>query len=255
MSVTIVTTFGPKQYDEYAKYFVDSAIKFIHTDIKVVLYTDVPMTFAKQNFENRILNDCCPNLVEFKKRNQHKTIPQKTKGWLYDAVRFSHKSYCIIDAARKCNTDYLIWLDADTEIIAPITKEYLISHIPTQHFVSFLGRDGRYSETGWLGFDIRNKWTQKYFNKWEWYYNTDEIYNLPAQLDCHVFDEVTKQFLVQGKIKAANISPSKITKQHFNQTFVGYLTHYKGNDKQDRKFNYKAALNRAKKHETSINRA
>jgi hypothetical protein len=255
MSLTIVSTFSPKNYKEYAKFFVESAKKYIDNNIKVVLYTDVPMEFSKSNFHNLILGECSPELCAFKDRNKDKLVKQGTKGFLTDAVRFSHKSYCIIHAARTCTTDKLVWLDADTEIIDYVNENYFTNFLPENNFVSFLGRPDRYTETGWLAFDMTNKWSKEYFDLWEWYYNTDEIYNLPAQLDCHVFDKVTQQFIIERKINGANITPTGIKKQHFNRTFIGKMTHYKGNDKEDRDSNYIAAKHRAKIHaKTNTNR-
>lgn len=234
MTITITTTFSEKNYKDYAHYFMASLEKYLDPNVKVVVYTDSPLFDSSENWYNLILADECPNLKKFKKRNGSKPVPEGTKGFLFDAVRFSHKSYCIIDAARKCTTDKLIWLDADTEILAPITEEYLNSHLTEDNFVSYLGRDDRYTETGWLAFNIKNPNTKDFFDKWEWYYNTDEIYKLPAQLDCHVFDAVKDEFIIEGKIKGENISPPNTGKAHFDLRFKNYMCHYKGNRKENR---------------------
>jgi len=247
MKITIISTFGPKHYKTYGRYFVQGLQSYLDNSVDVVLYSDTPLTLPRSNFSNRMLNDSCPDLVEFKKRNGHKEVPATTKGWLKDAVRFSHKSYCIIHASRTIDTDLLIWLDADTEIIAPITHQYLGGKISNGKFVSYLGRPFRYTETGWLCFDMRNKNATEFFNKWEWYYNTDAIYNLPAQLDCHVFDAVREEFQAAGKIVGENISPPELTTQHFDRTFIGKMTHYKGDKKEDRDANVRIAKIRANK--------
>jgi hypothetical protein len=247
MKITIISTFSPKHYKIYGRYFVESLQKFLDNRVNVVLYTDTPLTLLKSNFSNRILNECCPNLVEFKKRNGDKIVSTETKGWLKDAVRFSHKSYCIVHASRTIETDLLIRLDADTEIIAPITHQYLSEQLDPDYFVSYLGRPNRYTETGWLCFDLRNKWSKKFFDRWEWYYNTDEIYNLPAQLDCYVFDAVREEMEISGKIKGQNISPPNLGSQHFDRKFIGKMTHYKGDKKDNRDQNLKIAKIRARK--------
>lgn len=234
MTITITTTFSEKNYKDYAHYFMASLEKYLDHNVKVDVYTDSPLFDSTDNWYNLILPDRCPNLVEFKKRNSTRYVPEGTKGFLFDAVRFSHKSYCIIDAARNCTTNKLIWLDADTEILAPITEEYLNSHLDTENFVSYLGRPDRYTETGWLSFDMTNTYAQDFFNKWEWYYNTDEIYNLPAQLDCHVFDAVKDEFIEKNLIIGQNISPPNVGKAHFDTRFKNYMCHYKGNRKESR---------------------
>ena len=234
MTITITTTFSDKNYKDYAHYFMASLEKYLDDNIKVVVYTDSPLFESTDNWTNLILGDESPNLVQFKKRNSSRYVPEGTKGFLFDAVRFSHKSYCIIDAARKCTTDKLIWLDADTEILSKISEDYLNLHLSNGNFVSYLGRPDRYTETGWLAFDMTHPHAKSFFDKWEWYYNTDEIYKLPAQLDCHVFDAVKDEFITNGTIIGENISPPNVGKAHFDIRFKNYMCHYKGDRKENR---------------------
>lgn len=247
MKITLISTFSPQHYKVYGKYFVESLEKFLDKNINVILYTDIPMDFKRKNFTNKLLEVASPNLTLFKQRNGHREIPNKTKGWIKDAVRFSHKSYAIIHASRYAKTDMLIWLDADTEVINQLSFSYLQSTLDEGNFVSYLGRPNRYTETGYLAFDLRNPYTKDFFDRWEWYYNSDEIYNLSGQLDCHVFDAVREEFETAGKIVGQNISPLNTGAGHFDKRFKGYMAHYKGDKKEDRNTNYQAALKRAGK--------
>ena len=234
MSLTIITTFSEKNYDDYAKYFLSSAYAYLK-NVNVRLYTDVPYENLPENFENFILEDACPELVQFKKRNSSKKIPSGKRGFIQDAVRFAHKSYAIIHASRTVNTKRLVWLDADTEILKTLDHNYFKSHLPKGNFVAYLGREKKYSETGYLQFYL-NKKSYKFFDKWQWYYDTDRIYNLPGQLDCHVFDACLNELNFVGH----NLSPN-ISKRHFDITFKNYMCHYKGNDKENRNFYFKKA--------------
>jgi len=228
MSITIVCTFSENNYNEYAKYFLESATKYIAKDITVRLYTDEEYTELPSNFENYILEDTCLDLVDFKKRNAHKT-PSGKKAFMQDAIRFAHKSYAIIHASRTVNTDKLIWLDADTEILQPLSEKWFDSHLPKKHFVAYLGRKNKYSETGYLQFYLKKG--KQFFDKWQWYYDSDEIYNLKAQLDCHVFDACLEHF---PNLLRHNISPDWTNKRHFDLAFEKYMCHYKGSDKEKR---------------------
>lgn len=230
--ITIVTTFADRHWKEHAENFVLSLQRFLDKNVNVIIYTDTPYNFDIPNWTNYILNDQCPNLVEFKDRNSHREIPLGTKGWLRDAVRFSHKSYCIIDAAKKISKDRMIWIDADTEIVAPLTEEYLLDKHSDDTFVSYLGRPNRYSETGFLSFDLNNTNSEEYFKRWQWWYDTDLIYHLQAQLDCHVFDVVTAEFVNNNKIIGHSLTNKTQTKNHFDDTFIGVMTHYKGDKKE-----------------------
>ena len=232
MSTTLITTFSDTGYNTYAKYFLDSLVEHIDDNVKVVIYTDSPKFEPNGNWFNLNLAEHAPGLLEFKKRNSHRVVPEGTKGFLKDAIRFSHKSYCIVHAARNCTTDQLIWLDADTEIIKPLTEKYLRSHLPAGKFVSYLGRPDRYTETGWLSFDMTNPYQKEFFDLWEWYYSTDEIYNLSAQLDCHVFDACREKLEAEGKIVGENISPKDLNKAHFDTRLLDTCATTKATEKK-----------------------
>ena len=110
------------------------------------------------------------------------------------------------------------------------SEKYLGSKLPKGYFVSYLGREDKYTETGFLQFFLNRK-SRHFFNKWQWYYDTDEIYNLDGQLDCHVFDACLKDF---PQLARFNLSPKNAVKNHFNIAFNKYMQHYKGSDKQKR---------------------
>ena len=46
-------------------------------------------------------------------------------GYRWDAVRFSHKSFAIFDAAARCNADVLCWLDGDIVVFDEIPQAFL----------------------------------------------------------------------------------------------------------------------------------
>lgn len=237
--ICIVTTFSDKGYEEYAKYFVESCRKFIDPNITVYFYVDNVNIAKQKNFVVRHLESSVPELVSFKKRNSNKKVDK----FLYDAVRFSHKSYCIYHAASNTDCDLLFWLDSDTEIYDNIDSKYLKSFLPEGSFTSYLGRPD-YSETGFLGFDLRNNFSKEFFELFKWFYDSDEIYKLPGQLDCHVFDAARLQLEAQNKITGHNLSPAGVTKNHFNHVFEGYMLHYKGERKEKRDEQIAKALRR-----------
>ena len=246
VKTTIVTTFGDQHYEMYAKYFMNSLEKYLDENVNVLVYTDTPLFEDTETWKNYILSDQSKGLKRFKKRNSGRPVKEGTKGFYTDAVRFSYKSYCIIDASRKVKSDRLIWLDADTEVIAPISEEYLRSFLDNDKFVSYLGRAEKYTETGWLSFNLDRPNSAEFFNLWEWYYDTDEIYNLPAQLDCHVFDACLEKLKNENKIVGQNISPKGISKGHFDSAFKKYMCHYKGTRKEQRDVYFAKATKKKK---------
>jgi hypothetical protein len=242
MKIGIVTTFSDKGYEEYGKYFVESCKKFISKDITVFFYVDNVNIISESNFVVRKLEESVPDLTIFKNRNKHKVAEK----FMHDAVRFSHKSYCIYHAANNSDVDLLIWLDSDTEIYDNITRSYLAKFLPEGAFTSYLGRPD-YSETGFLAFDLRNPHSKEYFDLFKWYYDSDEIYKLSGQLDCHVYDAARVRLEEQGKVKNYNLSPPGVGKNHFNHVFEGYMIHYKGDRKEKRDEQIARALKRKHK--------
>jgi len=238
MKIKIVSTFSDNGYKQYGKYFVESCKKFIATDINICLYVDDINLQSEKNITVLKLEKSIPYLVTFKEKNKEKTF----KDYKWDAVRFAHKTYATFHAAND-NLDYLIWLDGDTEIYDTITSDYLLKFLPKGNFVGYIGRDG-VSETGFLIFDMNHPSAKDFFDRYQWYYDTNEIYSLLEYHDAFVFDVVRKEFETAGKIKSYNISPAGATKGHFNSAFEGYMIHYKGDDKSQRDSKISKALKR-----------
>ena len=101
----------------------------------------------------------------------------------------------------------------------------------TNDFSSYLGRPGRYTETGFISFDLTHQYSQEFFESIQNYYDKDLIYTeLSEQTDCHVYDAVRVKMENENKIKCHNLTPD-LGKNNFNNTFAGYMVHYKGDKK------------------------
>lgn len=239
MKTAIVTTFSDKGYEEYGHWFIDSLSEFLDPNIHVYLYVDnVDVRRDIPNLTVRKLEPSVPDLTAFKFRNQHRPVDK----FLYDGVRFSHKSYCIWHCAVNCDADRLIWIDSDTEIINDITEPWINSFLPSGKFAGYLGRDGLYTETGFLIFDLTLDHSKDFFDRWKEYYDTDLIWDLNGQLDCHVFDACLREFQDSKKLDGHNLCGPEITKSHFNTVLAGYMVHYKGDGKQNREKHYSKAM-------------
>jgi hypothetical protein len=228
MKIKLISTFSDAGYHDYAKNFVESCFKYIK-GIDVVVYKDNVNLQDTDHVKFLNLEFTCPDLVEFKKRNAHKTF----KKFWFDGVRFAHKVYATIHASREPNLDYLIWLDADTEIYDTVDPEYFLKFLPNGKFVGYIGRDTD-SETGFLIFDMKHPEAKNFFDRYEWYYNTDAIYNKLEFHDGFIFDVIKKEFEADNKISSHSISPTGVAKNHFNTIFEGFMLHYKGEGKGKR---------------------
>ena len=119
--ITVVTTFPPHAYETYAKRMLENFDQNWPKDIQLLCYYEQNQPdVLSDRIEYRDLEALAPQLVDFKTR--HKDNPHANgqspykdkKSYLWDAVRFAHKTFCVDHAGRNCgDTDILIWFDAD----------------------------------------------------------------------------------------------------------------------------------------------
>ena len=116
------------------------------------------------------------------------------KGFKWDAVRFAHKVYSIFHCAKNTNTDWLIWMDADTVCHSPIAQEDLERLCPATTDLCFLGRRGKFSECGLYAMNLQSPRTRDFLTQFQRYYDDAEqgIFTLAEWHDSFVFDAVRK---------------------------------------------------------------
>jgi hypothetical protein len=227
MKIGIVSTFSDSGYKEYAHLLVNGVGTHLDKKIKVFLYIDTVKFTVPSNVSIIPLELSVPDLTKFKKRHADK----KPNSFKEDGVRFSHKSYAIWHAAKNSNVDKLFWLDADTVLKNNITEQYLDNLLPDRYFTSYLGRVGRYTETGFIGFNLKHAYADEFFDEFIDYYNSDRIYSeLPAYTDCHVYDATRNKLVNEKKITALDLTPG-LGKSNFNHVHKGYMIHNKGENK------------------------
>ena len=230
--IGIVSTFSDKGYHEYAHLFVNSLENFLDKEIQVFLYVDNIKFKTDSNIKRIPLEKSIPKLVDFKTRNRERPFDN----YRQDGVRFSHKSYAIWHAATSINVEKyqsykLFWLDADTIIQRSLDSKYLEKFLPKGKFTCYLGRPGRFTETGFLGFDLKHPAKNRFFSDFIDYYNSDRIYSeLPFYTDCHVYDATREKFVNTGEIQALDLTPG-LGKSNFNFIHKGYMIHNKGTNK------------------------
>jgi len=225
--IGIVSTFSDNGYNEYAHLLVNGIGSHLDKKIKVFLYIDTVKFKVPSNVSVIPLEPSVPDLTKFKQRH----LDKKPTKFINDGVRFSHKSYAIWHAAKNSNVDKLFWLDADTVLTNDVTEQYLNNFLPDNHFTSYLGRGKSYTETGFIGFNLKHAYADEFFNEFIDYYNSDRIYSeLPAYTDCHVYDATRNKFVNEKKITALDLTPG-LGKSNFNHIHQGYMVHNKGGNK------------------------
>ena len=248
-SIAVVTTFDQKSYYKYGRNMISSFNKRWPRGVDLYVYYEKEKPNIKSNRIHFIdINKACPGLNKFKKKwkNDPRANGWKSStrfGYKWMAIKFSHKVYCISHAARTLPHDILVWLDADTVSTKWVSNKFIYGLIPKKFYCSYLGRGKRHSECGFMAFSIKHRNNIKFMDKYQWYYDSGDIFNLEQWNDCYVFDHVRKRMHKKNEIRALDLTPN-INYENFNVIMEGRMVHFKGSTKKDSSKN--SAMNMAK---------
>ena len=267
MKIKIITSYKPGCWEQYAKKGIEAMAKQFPKEVDIVVYAEEKIPACKYERIQWIdLNSAEPELNNFK--NRHKDDPvangklnqvpggvtrvpelQKLGGadknkesFLWDAVRFSNKVFCVVNGVRNSKDyDYVVWLDADTFIFRPVPLDFLISLLPKDTMVTYLGREnpnlndgGKYPECGFVGYNLKHPEIQNFINEWEQLYVTDSVFKILEWHDSFVFWHLTKKFRNEKNIQVNDIGKWIGVKGHHvfvNSQLGQYMDHMKGDRK------------------------
>jgi len=245
-SITVITTFSSTGWDEYGKRMVETFVKYWPKEIKLKIYYEVkPDVDYGDQVEWIDLNAVCSDLVAFK--TKHKDNPHakghkigsdlKRKGsYLWDAIKFAHKSYCVSHEALNSSSDLIVWLDADVVTHNLVPAEFIESLLPQDNYCAYLGRQKIYPECGFVIYDTTSPYNEQFMKDWQELYNSDKIFDLVEYHDCIAFQTIKEKYEAQG-LKSHNISenhPHRPGVHVFINSPLGeYMDHLKGKRKQD----------------------
>lgn len=213
MSISVVTTFHKEGYELYGKRMIETFLQNWPSNIKLYVYAeDCEVDIKADNLFIKDLHRESPELVAFK--NKWKNVPKANgdvskdpirskrkdagKGFKWNAIRFAHKVYAIFACAKECNTEWLMWMDADTICHSPITEKELNRMLPRKQDLCYLGRKGKYSECGLYAMHLKTESTQQFLREFQRVYDNAEgksgIFSMAEWHDSWVFDAVRKRF-------------------------------------------------------------
>ena len=252
-SISIVSTFHAPVLELYGQRFVDSFSKNVDPKVKLFLYAEDCKPVVN---DDRIIvldqKQELPKLVAFKQRwkddPKANGIPpaeikaKRPKDWhkefKWHAIRFANKVYAVFDAAQRCNTDWIVWLDADSYVHSPINKKQLLSFCPEHTWMSYLGREKKWPECGFYGINLRSNEGKEFLKRFEQVYEDAEngIFKMEEWHDSYVFEEVRKEFAVKYPSSVIhNISAGLIKGEghpFINSDLGKYFDHLKGDRKE-----------------------
>ena len=246
-SISIVTTFHKAGLDKYAQKMLDSFAETWPKESTLYAYAeDCTPVVTAPNIIVKDLHASSPELVAFKKK--WKDVPKANgdvsqdpvrslrkdagKGFKWDAVRFAHKVYSIFHCATICNTDKLMWMDADTICHSPIDMKRINEILLPAYDLCYVGRDNKWPECGLYSINLRNKMAQTFLKEFQRVYDEAEngIFQMSEWHDSFVFEEVRKKLNLhclnwgQGIIRGEG-------HPLINSVWGAYLDHLKGGRK------------------------
>jgi hypothetical protein len=207
--IAVVTTFPASQFEVCAAEMLATFKAYWPEDIKIYIQLD-EMPEAQFN----ALNDRILDIVgdrsfiagawdDDQKAFLERWKDHKPQDYRADVVRFSHKVFALEKCADalKDTHDILIWLDADVITKRTIDYDWLKEVLPDQgQIASYLGREGWYSECGWVAYNLKCHGYEllKYMKEM---YVSDSFKELQTGwTDCHIFD------YKRGNLLAKNLS-------------------------------------------------
>lgn len=220
-----VTTFSKTGYETYGRTFLETFVKY--WPCKIIVYYESRPDFEHERIEYRNFFEIPPVPAFY---TYLKSIPgtngQADGKYDYnkDAWKFTRKVFAQIDVLQD-HKGKVFWLDADIETKKPVTEKWLDTLFDGKA-LSFLGREGLYTETGFVGFDTEHPNFPEFLERYTNCLRKGIFLTLPRWHDCQIFD-----WAREGR--GRNLSP--FYDGHldvFPKSVLGkYMIHNKGNRK------------------------
>jgi len=252
-TLAVITTFPPNRWEAYAKRMLESFIENWPNDIKLYVYYEKELpAIVHKKLEYIDLEKVNPGLVNFKKRHKGDPVAngelQKIEGgvrrrpeagkndkgkgsFLWDAVRFAHKTYCVYHAIKNIDVDVILWLDADTYTFRPIPKEFVLNLLPADKLVNYLGRGDKFPECGWVTYNRKHPQITEFMNSWIDLYEKDTVFKHLEWHDSYVFWQVLKQIAPEQGVDIGKGAGAKGHHIFVNSILGEYVDHMKGKRK------------------------
>lgn len=214
MKIAVCTTFANDSWNICAAEMLQSFKQHWPEDVKLYIQLDEQPEESFEKLNNAIISILGEDrsFIAGMWEDDQKAFMERWKGhkpesYMFDVVKFSHKVFALEKAAEaiKDEYDYLIWLDSDVITKQPVTYEWLKEVLPGEGEVcSYLGREGWYSECGWVAYNLKAD-GHKMLEFMKSQYTSDDFQSrADGWTDCHVFDHIRDGVL---KWPTKNLSP------------------------------------------------
>ena len=234
----IVTSMNQAYYEKIGKEMLVSYIEKWPTNVHVRVYhEDKIQEILSDRLHYHNLFDCEPELKAFVERHKDRPDQQNVLELHLGAIRFSYKTFSILNAGLNTQAQYLIWLDADTFTYNRITEEWLDTLVDESKYLTYLGRENNYSECGFVIYNTYHPGHLAFQAAWRHLYTSDEVFQLEQWHDSYVWDQVRLTYEKNDIIENINLSPWGKNYDHvfINSELGKYMDHMKGPRKNEGK--------------------
>ena len=247
---TVITTFNQQGLDKYGQRCISTFEQFWPAEVDLVVYTEACTPhITKPNVKciDLIANSKhCKRFIKRHKDNpeangglgpHNERIWKPNKHFKWQGLRFSYKVFSIYHAMQNIDTEWVIWLDADTLTHSTVTMDFLDSVSPKDCVVTHLGRGDRYhSECGWVGYNKTNPMCSDFVEDFASMYKNDTMFDYPEWHDSYLFDVQRKLYRDNRGAQFHNLNPDPDLKGLAGHPFVNselgkYMDHMKGERK------------------------
>ena len=251
MKYTVITTFHQAGLELYGQKMINTFEQYWPDSVDLVVYAEncTPCT-TKSNVHIVDLLGVSKECRRFVKR--HKNNPEahggpgphnqgkwsEKKSFKWQAVRFCYKVFSVHHAVNNIDSEWIIWLDADSCTHSVITPGWLQKVCPDNSDFTYLGRTDRYhSECGWVGYRKAGNHAVDFANRFANMYITDEIFNHREWHDSFIWDIARREFQNRGA-NFFDLNPEPDTKGLAGHPFINSelglcLDHMKGERKNN----------------------
>jgi hypothetical protein len=178
-NIKFVTTFSLAGYHVYGKTWIESFLEKTKTysNISAKIYVN-GMDVSKFNYDTIEVVDYDTEIPEQYEWVKLFNSNSKHGQWDKDlAIKFSYKSFVMLNALKNINDDYVIWLDADCIFIDDNFEDWP-KKLLNDTFIACQREDGsEHVESGIVIFDSEHIDKQKYIDKFESLYLTPAEFN------------------------------------------------------------------------------
>lgn len=250
MKYTVITSFNQAGLECYGQTMIDTFTAHWPNVVNLIVYAENCFPkITRSNTQILDIHQCCPDLIKFIQRHQDNpqhtgkidkrgNLVQQGENFKLDAVRFSFKSYAITHAALTVDSDWLIWLDADVRTFENVPVTMIAETCPMEYYSSHLGRLDKFSETGYVTFNLKHDINRKFMQHWRHLYDSDQLFDLKEYHDAYVYTYLKD--LYEGHLaEFFNLTPQavltdKSARGHpFINSILGqYMDHLKGDRKK-----------------------